>query len=121
MDTPWGKPDHHHAIAPGIDSYGTPSHGGIRLSAERLEEMPADLRVLGTFCKRPQWFEEDCDYALVVLAFPQYWEPAAVRNVLKFIEGNWWHNALACRNFVNLTEAGERVTARAAITEESAA
>lgn len=74
--TPWGYPDTITEIAPGIVSYSTPSHGGIWLSPERVAEMPPPLQAFVPFGgpqPRPgRWFEEDCDWSIVALAFPQF-------------------------------------------------
>ncbi len=71
VDTPWGKPDTRTEIAPGIVAYTTPSHGGIWLDKWRVAEMPAELSSR-TFTKSPHWYEEDCDWAMVATAFPQF-------------------------------------------------
>lgn len=64
--TPWGVSDYEKKIATGIMSYSTPGHGGIHLSPARQIEMPEQLRVEGG------WYEEDCDWCLVAVAFSQY-------------------------------------------------
>lgn len=64
IDTPWGKPTNIIPIAEGITSYTTASHGGIHLSPERQEQMPEVLRLNG------RWYEEDCNWCLVAVAFP---------------------------------------------------
>ena len=51
--TPWGKADHEKVHAEGIVFHGTPSHGGFKLSAERLARMHPALR------ETDGWFEED--------------------------------------------------------------
>ncbi|WP_374195423.1 DUF7007 domain-containing protein [Rhodococcus sp. B50] len=51
-------------LAHGIIIASTAGHGGVRISPARLKQMPAALR-LG----RRRWFEEDCEAALVGLAF----------------------------------------------------
>ena len=66
MQTPWGQSDFKTVIAEGITSYSTPSHGGIHLSAKRQAEMPDILRI------DSGWYEEDCDWCLVAITFPQY-------------------------------------------------
>ena len=63
--TPWGKADYEKAYAEGIVFHGTPSHGGFKLSAERLVRMHPALR------ETDGWFEEDFDWAKVALAFPE--------------------------------------------------
>ena len=70
--TPWGRPDHRETIADGIVRFMTPSHGGIWLSPERLAAMPEALRAIPTWIDKPDWFEEDADWAIVCLAFPEY-------------------------------------------------
>jgi hypothetical protein len=57
-------------IAPGITWYSTPSHGGFHLSPERMQAMPEHLRACSF--TRDAWFEEDCSWCGVVLAFPEY-------------------------------------------------
>ena len=76
--TPWGVADSITEIAPGIVSYSTPSHGGYWLSPERVAEMPKPLREFKPWAG-PGWFEEDCDWSVVALAFPQYFPEDAVR------------------------------------------
>lgn len=69
--SPWGVPDYQKQVADGIISVGTPSHGGYYVRPDVYEQMPAALRcnVYGG----GTWFEEDCEVALVMLAFPQYY------------------------------------------------
>jgi hypothetical protein len=79
--TPWGHPDTVKEVAVGIVSYSTPSHGGFWLSPERVAEMPKPLREFVPF-GGPQagpgrWFEEDCDWSVVALAFPQFFSDDA--------------------------------------------
>jgi len=67
--TPWGFSDHAEEIAPGIVSYSTPGHGGYHLSEEREAQMhPALRKTEATYCPLG-WYEEDCEAALVGLAF----------------------------------------------------
>lgn len=61
--SPWGTPDNAEQILPGIWSVDTPSHGGLILTDERQAAMPAALAREGGA------YEEDCEWALVVLAF----------------------------------------------------
>ena len=65
VHTPWGVADYAREYAAGIVFYGTPSHGGFKLSAERLVRMHPALR------ETDGWFEEDCDWAKVAFAFPE--------------------------------------------------
>ncbi len=68
MRTPWGESDGAERVARGITFYSTPSHGGYYLAPTVNERMPEALRLEGG------WYEEDCDWARVVLAFPEYFK-----------------------------------------------
>ena len=72
--SPWGTPDNQHELAAGIISLDTSSHGGIWISAVRRAAMPAALRQIETFAGG-NWYEEDCDWAIVALAFPDAFTP----------------------------------------------
>ncbi len=72
--TPWGYADETREIAPGNVFYSTPSHGGYRLSVDRLASVSASDRAYAA--KRlngwgDSWYEEDCAAAIVVVTFPQ--------------------------------------------------
>lgn len=74
--TPWGLADDVKEIAPGITSVGTPSHGGFRLSAGRQTSMPHAFR-------KGEWYEEDCEWSLVVLSFPEAFPASLVEEAHK--------------------------------------
>jgi len=69
MKTPWGESQTEEQLAPGITYYTTASHGGIRIDRKRLAEMPAFLKPASFGEYGQEWFEEDCESALVMLAF----------------------------------------------------
>jgi hypothetical protein len=88
--TPWGFPYTVREIAPGIVSYSTPSHGGFWLSDARVASMPKPLREFVPF-GGPQsgpgrWFEEDCDWSVVAVAFPQFFKPDEVAAAKRTLE-----------------------------------
>jgi hypothetical protein len=63
--TPWGKADHVKEVAPGIWQVSTPGHGGYKL--DRVHNATVDAA-----WRRPGgWYEEDCEWAIVVLTFEQ--------------------------------------------------
>jgi len=66
----WGSIIMAEEFLPGLWAVTTASHGGIMLSATRQAGMPESLR-LGTAD-----YEEDCDWALPVLAFRDEFEAA---------------------------------------------
>lgn len=64
--TPWGPAQNAREFAPGIVFYSTASHGGFKLSPDRLAAMPALFR-------EPEgWYEEDCEAAKVMVSFPEF-------------------------------------------------
>lgn len=85
ISTPWGVPDLITERAPGITVYSTPRHGGIYLSRARRQEMPQALREVETFAGG-NWYEEDCDSALVILSFPGTFGPYAVWEAAKTLK-----------------------------------
>lgn len=91
VETPWGIAQHIHEIAPGIVSYSTASHGGIYLSPERVAEMPQSLQDFVPFGgpqKGPgRWYEEDCDWSVAALAFPQFFAEDEVRQAHSTLKG----------------------------------
>jgi hypothetical protein len=77
--TPWGATDHVEKLADGIYSVSTPGHGGIWLDQERRNMMPPEF-VAANFLGTAEWWEEDCDWSLVAITFPeafarQPWHP----------------------------------------------
>lgn len=73
---PWGGIDQAEQVHSGIWRVSTPSHGGFIISAERQAAMPASL-VLADVT-----YEEDVDYALVVLAFAAEFEKTGTAGAL---------------------------------------
>lgn len=70
MNSPWGAIQTMTEVAPGILQVTTPSHGGLYVTADLVAQMPEHLRE--TPYSSGGWFEEDVDWALVALAFPQH-------------------------------------------------
>jgi hypothetical protein len=84
--TPWGHPDSVTEIAPGLVFYSTSSHGGYWLSPTRVAAMPKPLRDYQPFAGS-NWYEEDGDWAIGALAFPQYFPDDAIPAALETIKG----------------------------------
>lgn len=70
VQTIWGPSQSEKRIAPGITYYETAAHGGYRLSADRFKLMPERYRSIATHEGHEGWYEQDCDWALVALSFP---------------------------------------------------
>lgn len=63
--TPWGTSQDEKKYARGIMWYSTAGHGGFHLSPSVNSQVPEILRI------EDGWYEEDCDWALVAIAFPE--------------------------------------------------
>lgn len=91
-NTPWGQAQWARTWAPGIISYSTASHGGFHLSRTRLAEMPAKYRRenIETFWYAPDgWYEEDCEWCVVILSFPEFFPPDEVEEAQNTFE-RWY-------------------------------
>lgn len=74
--SPWGAIQDAEQIANGIWQVSTASHGGFHVSAERMEAsdfMREWVKHSFNGQGRAGWFEEDCDWSFVLLAFPDDW------------------------------------------------
>ncbi len=85
VETPWGPAQQSKEIAPGIVRHDTASHGGYYVSPARVALMPKPLREFKPFAGA-NWYEEDCDWCIVALAFPQYFPDDAIPLALKTLE-----------------------------------
>jgi len=96
--SPWGVVQHAEELAPGIWQVSTPSHGGLQVSTDRLAAMPARFRY--TTYSDGAWFEEDCDWALVAVAFPDVFNETLYRDALNTLRRGYMSEAyktwLAC-------------------------
>lgn len=92
--TPWGLPHAAHAIAAGIVSYSTSTHGGIHLADERLNSMPSALREIPTYAESG-WYEEDCDVNLVIISFPEHFHAYNVWSACRAVQAYDHHRAAA--------------------------
>ena len=86
MHTPWGQSDYQQEHGVGITFYGTPSHGGFKLSAKLNNQIPQYFRDatwgnLGA----AGWYEEDCDAAIDIVLFADRFEAKAVADSLDLL------------------------------------
>jgi len=90
LNTPWGKSQGNREYADGIVKVHTASHGGFWISQARRDSMPDQYRNMPTFAGG-NWYEEDCDWALVALSFPQYFDAQSIEaacDTLKWLRAN---------------------------------
>jgi len=67
--SPWGLVQSQDDLGEGISFVSTASHGGYYVPAEKVAEMPYELRYRPTFTGG-SWYEEDNDWPIVMLSFP---------------------------------------------------
>lgn len=88
--TPWGAPQQQSCVAPGITRISTAGHGGYHLDAAAVAALPPGLAGFDTFAGGDgcggRWFEEDEDWCVVALAFPQLFEPYEVWCAMRTFE-----------------------------------
>jgi hypothetical protein len=89
--TPWGVAQQSQRIAVGIVQYSTAGHGGIHLTAKRVSQMHHSIQChikASLSSSGGAWFEEDCEWALVALAFPEHFpgEEISAENTVR----NWF-------------------------------
>jgi hypothetical protein len=74
--TPWGPSQTINKVCLGIAFVSTASHGGYRVSRALAENnIPkVQLDKGSIFDGRYYWFEEDCNWCIVAINFPQYFE-----------------------------------------------
>lgn len=92
VSTPWGAADSQEVCAPGIICYGTPSHGGYHLDDARMARLRKLFPGFKTFAGGP-WFEEDCDWCVVALAFPEAFKATAqesAESTLRHYQPDVW-------------------------------
>lgn len=85
--TPWGAAQSTHVKAKGITFYSTTGHGGYKLSDERHKRVRQRFGDYSTFAGGP-WYEEDQDVTLVVLTFPDEYEPDELRAAIRSARGS---------------------------------
>jgi len=68
--SPWGTIQDVTEAAVGVVFVMTAGRGGYWLSPARVAGMASSLKVNSSFYKGDGWFEEDCEWARVCLAYP---------------------------------------------------
>jgi hypothetical protein len=109
MQTPWGAADYVKKCSEGVYFVGTPSHGGVKLSASRNAQVHEAWRNAGG------WYEEDCEWAVVEYTWPGillpiYPVPTPREEVLHVLKNYLPHEYMAVTGEV-LTPETSRVLA----------
>ena len=86
-ETPWGKAQLAQEIGPGIIRYSTASHGGYYLYPATNAKVPPVLKQSTCGGLGLQgWYEEDCDWAIVVYTFKDYFNEEDFATAVKTLE-----------------------------------
>ena len=92
--TPWGIAQKMKVVCPGIIHYSTASHGGYHLDEPTNDKIPTSIK-RATFGQLglKGWYEEDLDWAFVVLFFPKNFDAEKfdlARNSVQLHAPNVW-------------------------------
>jgi hypothetical protein len=84
VETPWGVAQNVRPVGPdGIFSADTSTHGGYYVPSALLDKIdPRGRADAKRWSGSENWYEEDCCWAWVALAFPEHFPPAAVDAAL---------------------------------------
>jgi len=83
MRTPWGPAQSAEPYGLGITFYGTASHGGYRLYAAQRDAVSARFPAFQPFNGNAGWYEEDQDWCVVALTFPDRFDDATMRSAAR--------------------------------------
>lgn len=84
--TPWGPAQTSREVAPGITEVSTASHGGLHLSPDLWRQLTDKIPYVAQYAP-PCWLEEDCDYCVAVLAFPELFTIGQIRAAVHTFSG----------------------------------
>lgn len=91
--TPWGIADHVEHIGEGIYRADTPSHGGYYVPDAMLHKIPVKHKAYAQkWSGSAHWYEEDCAWACVALAFPHLFPQGALEiateTIARYVDKN---------------------------------
>jgi len=92
--TPWGGSQMAVVYAEGVVAHSTAGHGGFHLSSDRNSKVHPLLR------KNTTWYEEDCEWAIVAITFPDLFTAHERSLANKTIRNTWpdeWEAILSCK------------------------
>lgn len=107
MNTPWGKSDSKITIGRGVSWVGTPSHGGLAITAGRAVQMLSSKAITiamrtryGTeFVNLPKtayvFFEEDCDYAVAFYEHPEWYRSVEASIAVEYADNGMPNESLS--------------------------
>lgn len=81
--TPWGPAQSSKKFAKGIVFYSTAGHGGFHLTKSRQAEMKEKFPWFTPWGGNHEWFEEDCDANVVIMAWPWFFKDESLACALR--------------------------------------
>lgn len=112
--TPWGGSQTAVIYAEGVVAHTTAGHGGFHLSADRNVKIHPLLR------KGSPWYEEDCEWAIVAISFPELFT-GYERSLAEKILRNTWPDAWEAIHRCKLAEGESWAKDRRAFDQHHAA
>jgi hypothetical protein len=87
MHTPWGQADHCENLGRGVMSVSTPSHGGLFVPGSMVGNVSVAGRAdAKRWSGSEQWYEEDCCWAHVAVAFPDLFTADQVASAASMLK-----------------------------------
>jgi hypothetical protein len=83
QNTPWGEIQSFRIELGGIISFETGAHGGLKVPKKLNEKIPKYLRRSGG------WYEEDCDWCIPIVIFPQFFSKGDYVNARSSLKENF--------------------------------
>lgn len=114
VSTPWGGSQMAVVYAEGVVAHSTVGHGGFHLSAERNAKVHPLLR------KDTPWYEEDSEWAIVALSFPDLFT-GYERSLAEKTIRNTWPDAWEATHHCKLAEGESWAKDRRAFDQRHAA
>jgi hypothetical protein len=109
--TPWGFPQQIKPLGTsGLFAVSCANHGGIFVPDAKLAEMPAALR--SNVYGGGNWFEEDCEWALACLAFPEAFPAESLPHAVRTVEAYLGRDPYAAAAAWLASPAGDSIRAR---------
>ena len=90
IHTPWGVAQTVTQVADGIVFYETASHGGYHVAADLLPAIdPRGRAYAAKWSGSEQWFEEDCAWSAIAIAFPVLFDSMAINTAYAIAHRYW--------------------------------
>lgn len=90
--SPWGAVQTEKVIGDGVRLVTTSSHGGFLVTEPALSRMPAILKAIVPWAGEGA-YEEDVDWAIVILAFPHLFSDSELSSACKMAieyDASYW-------------------------------